>query len=148
MILVFFLLYFFSSHKRTCFWHFLMTTTLLQRLNTKRVNLIFFFIYHLKVQYLHCKTALHWPEANLRWIYNLKQSLFMIIHRHGYIMQYSRIDCTKVPNTRTHRRTDRRTFWLIESIGPKGQCFEKCCTIFIVSFQLLFTSYTYGQFNL
>ena len=25
---------------------------------------------------------------------------------------------------------------------------KKCCTIFIVSFQLLFTSYMYGQFNL
>ena len=26
--------------------------------------------------------------------------------------------------TRTDRCTDRRTFWLIESIGPGGQCFE------------------------
>ena len=25
----------------------------------------------------------------------------------------------------THRRTDRRTFRLIESIGPEGRCFEK-----------------------
>ena len=24
----------------------------------------------------------------------------------------------------THRHTERQTFWLIESIGPEGQCFE------------------------
>ena len=28
-------------------------------------------------------------------------------------------------DTRTHGHTDSRTFWLIESIGPEGRCFEK-----------------------
>ena len=30
-------------------------------------------------------------------------------------------------NTHTDRRTVRRTFRLIESIGPEGRCFEKTC---------------------
>ena len=32
---------------------------------------------------------------------------------------------TSKVNTLTHRRTDRRTFRLIEGIDPDGQCFEK-----------------------
>ena len=32
---------------------------------------------------------------------------------------------TSKVNRQTDRRTDRRIFWLIESIGPEGICFEK-----------------------
>ena len=31
---------------------------------------------------------------------------------------------TSKVNTQTDRQTDRRTFRLIESIGPEGRCFE------------------------
>ena len=36
-----------------------------------------------------------------------------------------RLNGTSKVNTRTDGHTDRRTFQLIESIGPEGQCFEK-----------------------
>ena len=39
-------------------------------------------------------------------------------------------------NTLTNRRTNRRTFWLIESIGPEGRCFEngsRKLTVFFLS---------------
>ena len=32
-------------------------------------------------------------------------------------------------NGRTDRQTDRRTFRLIESIGPEGRCFENHCRL-------------------
>ena len=35
-----------------------------------------------------------------------------------------RLNGTSKVNTRTSRHTDRRTFWLIENIGPEGRCFE------------------------
>ena len=34
-----------------------------------------------------------------------------------------RLNGTSKVNRQTHRRTDKRTFRLIESIGPEGQCF-------------------------
>ena len=39
-----------------------------------------------------------------------------------------RLNGTSKVNTRTNGQTDRRTFRLIESIGPEGQCFEKIKT--------------------
>ena len=35
---------------------------------------------------------------------------------------------TSKVNRQTNRQTHRRTFWLIKSIGPEGQCFEKNVT--------------------
>ena len=37
-----------------------------------------------------------------------------------------RLNGTSKMNTWTDKQTDKRTFRLIESIGPEGQCFENC----------------------
>ena len=46
----------------------------------------------------------------------------------------------KWTDTQTYRRTDGRTFRLIESIGPEGRCFEKTVKLHSVRALLLFTS--------
>ena len=40
-----------------------------------------------------------------------------------------RLNGTSKMNTQTHGQTHRRSFRLIESIGPEGQCFENICFV-------------------
>ena len=58
-----------------------------------------------------------------------------------------RLNGTSKVNTWTDRQTDKRPFWLIESIGPEGRCFENICFIRLYSFLEHFWFIEYNTVN-